>query len=154
MPKPDWLANLPSWSKPAALSERRGRGQAAERLAAAFLRSRGYAIEAANVRYRFAELDLVAVEGETLCFVEVRSVSSGRFGSALDSVTWRKQAHIVRAARRYLQQRRPGWSGPVRFDIVAIDLDGQGRPSPNLVRGAFDASGAAGAAGAGGSLPW
>ena len=145
------LAKLPSWSRPAALTDRRRRGQAAERLAAAYLRGHGYAIEAANVRYRFAELDLVAIESETLCFIEVRSVSSGRFGSALDSVTSRKQAHILRAARGYLQQRRPAWPGPIRFDIVAIELDDRDRPAPRLVRNAFDASSAAGGRE---PLPW
>ncbi|MBI3324169.1 MAG: YraN family protein [Candidatus Omnitrophica bacterium] len=116
------------------------RGQAAERLAAAFLRHRGYVIEAANVRFRMGELDLIGLEEETMCFIEVRSVGSGRFGSALESVNPRKQAHLIRAARCYLQRRRPIWTGPVRFDVVAIQSDGLSQARPTLVRGAFDAS--------------
>ena len=101
------------------------------------------------MRYRFGELDLIASEDETLCFVEVRSVSSARFGSALDSVIPRKQARIIRAARAYVQRRRPPWPGPLRFDVVAVHWEAPDGPSVALLRGAFDAS-----ASRSGELPW
>jgi putative endonuclease len=103
----------------------------------AYLRRWGYAIEATNVNFPVGELDIVALEGNTLCFVEVRSAASGRFGSALESITNRKRQHLIRAAQWYLQRRPVRWAGGVRFDVVAIDVR-KGRPTPQLIRGAFE----------------
>ena len=64
------------------VSSRRARGRQGEALAEQFLRRAGFRILARNVHLRHSELDLVALEGSTLCFVEVRLRSSGAFGSA------------------------------------------------------------------------
>ncbi len=116
---------------------RRLRGQAAEHAARLFLERQGYRVEAANVRFRFGELDLVAVSGTTLCVVEVRSHASARFGPAAGSVDWRKQRHLIRAAQAYLQRRRPRWAGNVRFDVVTVDPDAVGQPVIRLITNAF-----------------
>ena len=92
-----------------------------------------------TVRYPVGELDVVAREGDVLCVVEVRSKSSERFGSALESITDRKRRHLIKAAHRYLQVRRPRWEGNVRFDVVAIEFRSAGDPQIELLRGAFDA---------------
>lgn len=116
---------------------RQQRGSAGEQLACAYLRSNGYAIVATNVRFPVGELDVVAWEGRALCFIEVRSVRSPRFGPAAASVTPLKQRHIIRAAQWYLQRlrRKPE---VVRFDVVAIDGDPAiAPPSLRLLRGAF-----------------
>lgn len=116
---------------------RQQRGQAGEQMAGAYLRSCGYAIVAANVRFPVGELDLIAWEGRTLCFVEVRSARTARFGPAAASVTPMKQRHLIRAAQWYLQRlrRQPD---AVRFDVVAIDGDPTiSAPTIRLIRGAF-----------------
>ena len=115
-------------------------GRDGERLARAYLERHGYEIEAANVRGRRGELDLVARDGPALCFIEVRAVSGGAFGPAAASIDQRKRLRILRAARAYLQVRRPRWEGVVRCDVVAIDAAGTRAPSVTLIRNAFDAS--------------
>ncbi|MBI2885444.1 MAG: YraN family protein [Candidatus Omnitrophica bacterium] len=117
------------------------RGRQAERIACEYLRSCGYRIEDANVRSRFGELDLIAQEGGALCFVEVRSAQTGSpFGAPEASVGARKQAALTRVAGRYLEQRRPAWSGPVRFDVVGIERSSTGTPMIRLIKDAFDAA--------------
>lgn len=118
---------------------RQQRGRAAEEMAAAFLRREGYQIEAVNFRCKAGELDLIAREGQTLCFIEVRSRGSGQFGSALESITPMKRRRFIRAVRWYLARRRPPWLGPMRFDVVAIQGRPDTPPSLALLRGAFTA---------------
>ena len=112
-------------------------GARGERLATELLRSRGYRVVATNVRFPVGELDAVAWERDTLCLIEIRSVSSLRWGGALASITDRKRRRIVRAARWYLKRLRmkPEF---VRFDVVGIEWQEAGRPTLELVQGAFD----------------
>ena len=91
------------------------------------------------MRFPVGEIDIVAREGKTLCFIEVRSTSSDRWGGPLASVTERKQHRLVQAARWYLK-RRPCPATEIRFDVVAIEWRRDGAPTVQLVRGAFDAS--------------
>lgn len=93
-------------------------GRQAEKAARDFLRREGFRILDANVRLVGAEIDIVAREAETVCFVEVRTMADapGRFPA--DTVTRRKSARIAQAALSYMSRRR--WADrPMRFDIVA-----------------------------------
>lgn len=94
------------------------RGEAAESLAAEFLRGQGLVITTHNYRCRFGEIDLVAREGGTLVFVEVRRRKSDDFGGAAESITAAKRARLIRAARHYLARSRG--APPCRFDAVLI----------------------------------
>ncbi|MBI5241293.1 MAG: YraN family protein [Elusimicrobia bacterium] len=111
-------------------------GERAEREAEAFLRGRGMRILARNFRSRCGEIDLVAQDGETVVFVEVRSRSSDAFGSAQETVTAAKRRRIIRTALVYAQSR--GLDAPLRFDVVAISPRGL-----EHIPGAFDGTGAA-----------
>lgn len=80
-----WLSLLGSWlgkSRPQPLSTYE-RGRRAEREAALFLRRRGYRIIAQNVRTKLGEIDLVALKGDLVVFVEVKARSSDEFGTPL-----------------------------------------------------------------------
>ena len=112
-------------------------GRAAEDLAERHLRERGLAIVGRNVRSRHGEIDLVARDGATVVFVEVRLRRPGRFGDAADSITTAKRARLVAAAHEYLA-RLPG-SPACRFDAVL--LDGLDAERVVWVRDAFDAGG-------------
>ena len=94
-------------------------GAAAEALAARFLAARGLAIVARNWRRRCGELDLVARDGDTLVFVEVRLRRGGEFGGAAASITAAKRARIVAAASLYLAGLPH--APPCRFDAVLLD---------------------------------
>jgi len=94
-------------------------GARAEQLAAEFLAARGLVIMERNWRRRCGELDLVARDGETLVFVEVRLRTSAGFGGAAASITPAKRAKLVAAAGHYLAglARTPA----CRFDAVLLD---------------------------------
>lgn len=113
-------------------------GREGERLAQRFLASQGYVIERTNVRFPVGELDIVARDGRTLCFIEVRSASSAQWGGALATITERKRRRIIQAARWYLggQEALPP---EIRFDVLAIDWHEGSAPTVELVRAAFDA---------------
>jgi putative endonuclease len=113
-------------------------GRAGEDLACDELRGRGYAILARRFRTRDGELDIVARDGRTLVFVEVKTRRSCRFGTPLEAVTPEKRRKIVAMAADYLARRRPGAS-PCRFDVVSVTFDGNGRPLVEIVRHAFEA---------------
>jgi len=99
----------------------RARGAAGEALAARHLEQLGFRIVARNVHLRHAELDLIALDGAALVFIEVRLRGSTRFGSAAESVDARKQRRIARAAAELLAQGGLPRHSRVRFDVVAID---------------------------------
>ncbi len=105
---------------------RRKLGQRGEEIAAGYLRQQGYTILARNWRCPAGEVDIVAREGETLAFVEVRTRRAGsRLGTPEESVTPRKQARMVEVAQTYLQEAGLGdvaW----RLDVVAIEVGGRG----------------------------
>lgn len=100
------------------------KGKTAEDRAVALLVERGYEIVARNVRRAGGEIDIVAHDGETLCFVEVRSRQSTRFGSPASTVDARKQARIARAASAVLASY-PAPQPRCRFDVVSIVGEGE-----------------------------
>ena len=123
----------------AAADKRTSLGRSSEQLAVQLLTSAGYLIEERNVRYPVGEIDIVAREGQTLCFVEVRSTSSLRWGGPLASITAHKRRRLIQAARWYLSRCR-ALPPETRFDVVAISWDKVPQPTVELIRGAFDAS--------------
>ena len=100
-------------------------GQMGEEVAARYLEDRGMRILARNLRSRLGELDLVARDGATLVFVEVKA----RYGAGGDppqaAVDGRKRARLGRLAREYLARERLG-DVPCRFDVVAVTADPAG----------------------------
>ena len=111
-----------------------GSGHVAEQLAGQYLTRQGLVIVARNYRCRGGEVDLICRDGATLVFVEVRLRSSGRFGGAAASITPRKQARIILAARHYLTGRAECLC---RFDAVLLDVPDPARIT--WLRAAFDA---------------
>jgi len=105
-------------SKPPAGS-RAVAGAHAEALAAEFLERHGLAIVERNWRRRCGELDLVARDGDTLVFVEVRLRRRGDFGGAAGSITAAKRVRFVHAASLYLA--RLPHTPACRFDAVLLD---------------------------------
>jgi putative endonuclease len=99
---------------------RQALGKRGEDLAAAELERRGYAILARRYRTRHGEIDIVARDGGTIVFVEVKVKESAEFGTAAEAVTVRKQRRIVSMAVDYLARHRLA-GHPCRFDVVAID---------------------------------
>ena len=116
----------------------RGRGRVAEQAAATFLVGEGYRILARNVVTKAGEIDILAQEGEDLCFVEVKARTSHEFGGALAAVGVRKQQRLVRAAALYLAASGGG-ERAVRFDVLGMEK-GEENWDFTLIRNAFEAT--------------
>jgi len=117
--------------------ERQASGKSGENLAVAELERRGYAILARRYRTRHGEIDIVARDGSTLVFVEVKARATARYGSAAEAVTGRKQRRVIAMAVDYLARHHLEHAA-CRFDVVAID-DTAASPTVTVVQGAFDA---------------
>jgi putative endonuclease len=116
--------------------QRQALGKLGESLAVAELERRGYAIVAQRYRTRHGEIDIVAEDGGTLVFVEVKARATAEFGTAAEAVTRRKQLRLASMAAEYLA--RNGITGRAcRFDVVAID-DAEVLPVLTLYPDAFD----------------
>ncbi len=110
-------------------------GRRSERLAARHLRWRGYRVLARNFRAAGAEIDLVAMEGDTVVFVEVKARRGNVAGTPAAAVDEGKQRRIRRAAEIFAARYRTG-NRPIRFDVVAISGDGRSRKF-EILRNAF-----------------
>lgn len=127
----------PSGRRPPAFDRQphnRARGRIAEAEAAEYLARQGYELLEQNVETEAGEIDLVAREGETLCFIEVKARKDASYGPAIEAVPRRKQQKIIRAAALYLAVS--GLEVPCRFDVLAMDRTGDGW-TYTLVRDAF-----------------
>jgi putative endonuclease len=110
-------------------------GKAGEDAAVQYLRRQGYHIVERNYRCRFGEIDLIARDGMTLAFIEVKTRRSQSLGPAAASVTLEKQRHLIKAAQLYLTQT--GQTRALcRFDVVTIDLNAP-TARIQLIRNAF-----------------
>jgi putative endonuclease len=105
-------------------------GKRGEKRAAVFLKTLGFRILARGVSNRFGEIDLIALDGETIVFVEVRTRESLDAGHPAESITPDKQAHLTRAALAYLKRHRL-LARRARFDVVAI-LWPEGSRTPEI----------------------
>jgi putative endonuclease len=120
---------------------RRWFGNRSERAAGRFLRRLGYRILARNVILPVGELDLVALDGRTLIFVEVRSTEGGSVERPTLSVDAAKQRKLTDVALAFLQKHRL-LDHPARFDVVAVSWPANQR-EPHMVHypNAFEAVG-------------
>jgi len=115
-----------------------GRGRTAEEGAVRWLvERRGYRIVERNARTRAGEIDLVALDGEILCFVEIKARSTGEYGPAVEAVGPGKQRRLGRAAALWLAIHPA--DAPCRFDVLGLDADPEGGWRYTLLRNAFEA---------------
>ena len=110
-------------------------GRMGEDLACRELERRGYAIVARRYRRRNGELDIIARDGDTTVFVEVKSRRGRAFGRAAEAVDFRKRRRIARLAKGYVIRHRLT-DRPCRFDVVSIHFDQPG-PVIEVYRNAF-----------------
>lgn len=112
--------------------------RAGEDAAAAFLRARGWTLLARNFRTRHGELDIVADDGRALVFVEVKARRSVRAGLPQEAVDRDKRGRVRRMAEAYLlRATAAARNRPVRFDVLAVYLRGDGAPRVEHIQDAF-----------------
>ena len=112
-------------------------GSLGEDLACEALERRGLTILARRHRTRYGEIDIIARDGATTVFVEVKARRGSSFGEAIESIPPWKRRRIGAMALDYL-----AWTGrleqPCRFDVVAIDGIGGANPTVQVIESAFD----------------
>lgn len=98
-------------------------GRRGEDAAAVFVCRKGWRILERNWRYGHVELDLVALDGSELVFVEVKTRTAGGVSSPADGLTPAKRAHVCKAAQAWLSAH-DAWDRPCRFDVLCLVHDG------------------------------
>ena len=114
-------------------------GKIGEDLACRELEGRGYAILARRYRQRAGELDIIARDGPTVVFVEVKAREGREFGDAVEAVTSLKRRRMTRVALEYLVRHRLTHC-PCRFDVVSIHMENE-HPVIEVYQNAFSTSG-------------
>ncbi len=116
-------------------------GRIGEQWCVEFLKKKGYKIVERNFRCRYGEIDVVARDGDTLVFIEVKTRRSRGFGLPKDSLDARKKRRIITASMNFLRKAAvvdPSLQEcPVRFDVVGIEL-GQGGYAVEHIQNAFE----------------
>ena len=101
------------------------RGEYAENYANLWLQKNALIILARNFHCRWGEIDFIAIDKATICFIEVRYRKSNTYGTGAESVTSEKQRRIIKTAQVYLHQNHEHNNKPARFDVISMsgDLD-------------------------------
>jgi len=131
-----FFRNQTTAPKSRSSADRREIGTLGESLAVKALKKRGYHIVALNHRCKLGEIDIIAKDGDSLAFVEVKTRRTGRFGEPKMAVTADKQRKISMVALDYLKETGQT-NEKARFDVVAIRLS-QGGPKIEIIKNAFD----------------
>jgi putative endonuclease len=120
---------------------RRWFGNRSERAAARFLKRLGFRILARNFSCSLGEIDIIALDGPQIVFVEVRSTEAADLSRPAASVDDKKQQRLTRLALYYLQKKRL-LNHPARFDVLTVSWPSEQRePTIAHVPAAFEATG-------------
>lgn len=116
--------------------QRKYLGSSGESKAASFLTDNGYKILAKNYRTKFGEIDIIASDKDTICFVEVKARSTDRFGFPQEAILTNKKRRIAKAALLFLKERKL-LDKKARFDVIAITFQ-KDLPKVDLIQNAFE----------------
>jgi putative endonuclease len=111
-------------------------GSEGEDLAVKFLKKQGYRILSRNYKNYIGEIDIIAQDGETIVFIEVKTRASDAFGYPFESVHRRKRQKLKNLALLYL--KKGGEELPVRFDVLSITCTENGGKEIEHIRDAFE----------------
>jgi len=111
-------------------------GSEGEDLAVRFLQKKGYRIVARNYKTPVGELDIIARDGDTIVFIEVKTRTDISFGYPFEAVNKRKRQKLKNLALLYL--KRQGKESPVRFDVLSIFCMGNGKKDIEHIKDAFE----------------
>lgn len=114
----------------------RQKGQDGERIAAAYLETKGYTILEKNYFFERAEVDIVAYDDTAIVFVEVKLRKNTAFGEPAEFITEKKKELVYKAAEAWMYERKMAGS-PARFDVVAIVQDKNEAPDITHFEHAF-----------------
>lgn len=110
-------------------------GKRGEALAEEYLRRKGFQILRRNYRYGHKEIDLIAKDGNTIVFVEVKAGRSKSFGAPHERVTLKKQKNLIEVANDFIQKEKTT-DCDFRFDVLAISYE-RGKEDIDHIKNAF-----------------
>lgn len=113
-------------------------GKQGEEAAVSLLRENGYKILLRNYKTKLGEIDIIATDRDTFCFIEVKTRNSLKAGQPQEAVSGPKQRQISKAALMFLKQNKL-LDKKARFDVVSVEYL-QGSPKLNLIKDAFELS--------------
>ena len=102
------------------MQNKRRLGTEKEELAKNYITEQQAKVLAKNFYFRGGEIDLIAKDGEYVCFIEVKYRKSNKFGAPEEAVTLSKQRKILQGARVFLYQNRYPSDTPCRFDVISV----------------------------------
>ena len=111
-------------------------GSEGESIAVQFLKKQGYAIIANNYRTRIGEIDIIARDGQTFVFVEVKTRSNDTFGAPFEAVNTAKRKKMKNVASLYMQKQKKEF--PARFDVISITCQPNGQKTIRHIKDAFE----------------
>jgi putative endonuclease len=111
-------------------------GSEGEDLAIQFLRRKGYRIISRNYKNYIGEIDIIAQDGETVVFIEVKTRANDSFGSPFEAVHRKKRQKLRNLALLYLKKQ--GEELPVRFDVLSITCTKNGNMEIDHIQDAFE----------------
>ena len=111
-------------------------GKSGEEAAVDLLKKNGYNIIARNYKTKLGEIDIIAYDKDTLCFIEVKTRNSDRFGLPQEAVSKHKQRQIAKAALIYIKEKDL-FNRKARFDVVSVSSWLQGAKA-ELIKDAFE----------------
>ncbi len=117
---------------------RQSLGKEGERLAAQYLKKKGYVIVERNYRCALGELDLIVLDGRIIVFVEVKTRSGHGFGIPSEAVERKKQQKMIQTAQFFISAKRLH-QRDARFDVVAISWLGR-EPLIEHIENAFQSA--------------
>lgn len=104
-----------------------------ENKACEYLKKLGFKILERNYRKTYGEIDIIALERDVLCFIEVKTRTSGQFGTPLESITSWKLKSLIKTAQ-YYKMTKPNLPESLRIDAISIILNGKEVQSIELTR--------------------
>ena len=111
-------------------------GSEGEELAVKFLKKRDYTIIARNYKTIIGEVDIIAKDGDTIVFVEVKTRANDTFGYPFEAVNRNKRKKLKNLALLYLKKQRQEFA--VRFDVISISCIHNGKKSIEHIIDAFE----------------
>ena len=114
-------------------------GEAGEAYAVALLERESYKIIARNFHSVYGEVDIIALDMESICFVEVKTRKKNSLSTGQEAITPKKQLNLIRTALCFLQERAEFEEFQPRFDVCVVNLEENGIPSCHeYLKAAFD----------------
>lgn len=116
-------------------------GDYGEKYASSYISKHGYRIVERNYKRKCGEIDIIAYDGDCLCFIEVKTRSRTDYGKAWEAVDRRKREKIIRTSAWYLAEHNV--NAPIRFDVIEVYLEEKMftfSTKINVIKNAFDAN--------------